>query len=117
MEKIVTTRTDDLDGRLADETIRFALDGVSYEIDLCESNASKLRQALQPYLMVGRRIKLPASVKGRTDRGSRAMGSQARAAEIRAWARKHGLPVRERGRIAAELLRAYDAGDPSSLHG
>jgi hypothetical protein len=117
MEKIVTTRTDDIDGQLADETIRFALDGVSYEIDLCKSNANKLRQALQPYRTAGRRVKLPASARGRTDRGARAMSRQTRAAEIRAWARKHGLPVSERGRLAADLIQAYDAGDPAGLSG
>ena len=41
---------DDLDGGDADETVKFALDGVQYEIDLSKKNATKLRDAFAPYL-------------------------------------------------------------------
>jgi len=37
---------DDLDGSEADETVTFALDGVSYEIDLNAKNAAALRDSL-----------------------------------------------------------------------
>ena len=37
---------DDLSGEKADETVSFALDGVAYEIDLSEANATKLRDEL-----------------------------------------------------------------------
>ena len=51
MAKTVIVRlTDDIDGEDADETVRFALDGRSYEIDLSAANASRLRVALQPYI-------------------------------------------------------------------
>jgi nucleoid-associated protein Lsr2 len=33
-QKVVTELTDDTDGKLADETVTFALDGREYEIDL-----------------------------------------------------------------------------------
>lgn len=46
--------TDDLDGSDAEETIRFALDGKSFEIDLNKKNAAALRRALKPYLEAGR---------------------------------------------------------------
>ena len=46
---------DDLDESPAVETVSFALDGVSYEIDLSESNAGKLRDALAPFLGHARR--------------------------------------------------------------
>ena len=39
---------DDLDGSVADETVTFALDGVTYEIDLNAKNAGELRDALAP---------------------------------------------------------------------
>jgi hypothetical protein len=55
MAKTVIVRlTDDMDGGDADETIDFALDGQSYEIDLSTANASKLRQAFKPYIEKGR---------------------------------------------------------------
>jgi Lsr2 protein len=47
---VIVKLNDDLDGSDADETVRFALDGKTYEIDLSASNASKLRGALRPYI-------------------------------------------------------------------
>ena len=41
---------DDIDGSVADETVTFALDGVTYEIDLNAKNAAALRDALAPYV-------------------------------------------------------------------
>ena len=53
--KIVVT--DDLDGpdTPAAETVRFALDGVSYEIDLSETNAARLRDQLALWVGHARR--------------------------------------------------------------
>jgi Lsr2 len=51
---VIVKLTDDFDGSDADETVFFALDGRSYEIDLSADNASKLRAALRPYVDVGR---------------------------------------------------------------
>ncbi len=46
---------DDVDDSPADATITFALDGVTYEIDLSSSNAAQLRAALQPWMDSARR--------------------------------------------------------------
>ena len=51
---VIVKLTDDLDGGDADETVHFALDGRSYEIDLSATNAAKLRGALEPYMERGR---------------------------------------------------------------
>ena len=51
---VIVKLTDDIDGGDADETIQFALDGRSYEVDLSAANASKLRDALRPYIENGR---------------------------------------------------------------
>lgn len=51
---VIVKLTDDMDGGDADETIQFALDGTTYEIDLSTANVSKLRGALQPYMEKGR---------------------------------------------------------------
>src|SRR5690349_1951295 len=50
------TLVDDLDGSEAVESVAFALDGVSYEIDLSEDNAEKLRDALAGYVAGARRV-------------------------------------------------------------
>ena len=47
---VIVKLSDDIDGSDADETVWFALDGKTYEIDLSASNASKLRGALTPYI-------------------------------------------------------------------
>jgi hypothetical protein len=48
--KTVVELFDDLDGGRADETVRFALDGVEYEIDLSAEHAAKLRDMLAVYI-------------------------------------------------------------------
>ena len=110
-QKTIVTLTDDIDGKAADETVRFGLDGVNYEIDLRAANAAKLRKVLEPYKTAARRA--PAARRdGRAGRSS-TTHDRKRAAEIRAWAKEHDIPVNERGRIASDLAAAFEANDPS----
>ena len=51
---VIVKLTDDLDGGDADETVQFALDGKSYEIDLSAANASRFREAFKLYVERGR---------------------------------------------------------------
>src|SRR5664279_3833487 len=55
-QKVQVILTDDLDGGDAEETVQFAIDGVSYEIDLSASNAEALRDALAAYVASARRV-------------------------------------------------------------
>ena len=41
-KQIIHKLVDDLDGGDADETVKFALDGVQYEIDLSKANAGEI---------------------------------------------------------------------------
>src|SRR3954454_17389766 len=80
------------------ETVEFALDGSSYEIDVCEQHASELRDGFAPYVGVARRA--GGRGPGRSGstgrrRGRRGSGS-GEAARIREWARAQGLAVPER---------------------
>lgn len=105
-QRVNVVLVDDLDGKDADETVTFALDGVDYEIDLNEANAAALRGALAPYLEAGRRV------GGRRRRGQRvAAGGDGgpSASDIRQWARDNGWDVPERGRVSAEVRQAYAA--------
>ena len=43
-QHIFVSLVDDIDGSEADETVQFALDGVTYEIDLSAENAEELRE-------------------------------------------------------------------------
>ncbi|WP_163567080.1 histone-like nucleoid-structuring protein Lsr2 [Fodinicola feengrottensis] len=102
---------DDVDGGKADETIRFALDGVAYEIDLSNKNAAKLRDQLATYVSVARKAgkarapTRPAVRPAPTVPTVTADREQNQA--IRAWARKKGLAVSDRGRIPAEIIEQY----------
>jgi hypothetical protein len=106
----VVTFTDDITGKKADETVSFGLDGTAYEIDLSSKNATKLREALKPFQSAARKASTSLSRKGRT-KGSG--GNRERSAEIRAWAKSHGIEVSERGRIGGKVAEAFAAGDPS----
>lgn len=55
-----TTLVDDLDGSEATETVTFAIDGASYEIDLSAENAVTIRSQLAKYVRAAR----PATVTG-----------------------------------------------------
>nr|WP_202534908.1 Lsr2 family protein [Streptomyces sp. SID4923] len=105
-QKVQVLLVDDLDGGEADETVTFALDGKTYEIDLTTSNADKLRSLLEPYAKNGRRTGgRAASGRGK---GRAVSGGNKDTAEIRKWARENGHNVNDRGRVPAEIREAYE---------
>ncbi len=111
-----TTRlVDDLDGSKAERTVDFSWDGRTYSIDLSRKNIAALQKSLQPYIGAARVVaprRRPVRGKGQSARrgGSvRAAGRSRDLGAVRAWARAHGYEVRDRGRISAEIVEAYDA--------
>ena len=104
-QKVHIVLVDDLDGSDATQTVSFGLDGTSYEIDLNDKNAAKLRDALSGY--VGHARKVGAQSRRRARRS--AAGGGPSASEVREWARGKGMDVSERGRVSAEVRQAYDA--------
>ncbi len=102
-QKVNIILVDDLDGSEADETVSFALDGTSYEIDLNEKNAAKLRDALSGYIGHARKVSTTRK------RRSAASASGPSARELRDWARSNGYEVSDRGRVPAEVREAFEA--------
>jgi hypothetical protein len=102
-QRVQVLLVDDLDGGTAEETVTFALDGVTYEIDLTGDNAAALREALAPWVSAGRRTSGRA-VRG-TAKAPRANSGET--AKIREWAKSQGLAVSDRGRVSAEVRQAY----------
>ncbi len=105
-QKVNIVLVDDIDGSDATETVSFGLDATSYEIDLNDSNAAALREALSPYL--GHARKVTGTTRGRKSR-STVTNSGPSARELRDWARSNGFQVSSRGRVPAEVREAFDA--------
>lgn len=108
--KTITTveLTDDLDGGKADQTLTFMFDGTTYEIDLSKKNANAMVKAFKPYVDAARKVK---GSRRRVPASSGGSGRSARRtdlAEVRTWAQENGYTVSDRGRVAAEVLEAYD---------
>ena len=105
-QKVHIVLVDDLDGSEATESVSFGLDGTSYEIDLNDANAARLRDALAEFVGHGRKV---GSASGRRSSGSAATAGGPSAKEIRDWARSNGYDVPDRGRVSAEVREAFDA--------
>jgi hypothetical protein len=115
-QKTVVELLDDIDGQPADETLAFSLDGITYEIDLSSENADTLRKALSPYLDRARKARAASTGRARrSGHGPRTVLNRERSADIRAWAKQHGIEISDRGRIPAGIVDAYEANDPSKV--
>ncbi len=101
-QRTVVEFTDDINGKPAAETVTFALDGKTYEIDVTEKNAAKLRQAFEPYAQGARRLT-------KSGRAIRKVNAGADTAAVRAWAASNGIEVSARGRISSSVLEQYHA--------
>jgi len=105
--KITVALEDDLEGGPAEETMRFAIGGTAYEIDLNKKNARAFRKQLAPYLEYARKA-------GRGQRRPRTSPARQSSGDIRAWAKGRGIAVSARGRIPASVVAQYEAAGPSS---
>jgi hypothetical protein len=107
-QKIQTLFIDDIDGSEAEGTVRFALDGAEYEIDLNAKHADALRKALARYVEAARRSS--GGTARRPARGGRkAAVSGLNTTEVREWAKAQGIEVKDRGRVPAELVVRFRA--------
>ena len=104
-QKTFVIMEDDLGEGTADESVTFALDGVTYEIDLSAANARSLRDGLGGFIAAGRRVggarRVGGSAPARTDK------EQLDA--MRRWAPENGYEVSSRGRISKVVRDAYNA--------
>jgi hypothetical protein len=103
-QKIQTLFIDDIDGGEAEGTVRFALDGTEYEIDLSAKHSGELRDSLKTYIAHARKV------GGRSRRGTARTGRKPSAIDtvaVRAWARENGFDIKERGRVPASVIAKY----------
>lgn len=103
VQRTILVLEDDVDGGDATQTVKFSIDGSSYEIDLNDKNAAKLRDAMALWVGHARKAgRASAAAPSSRRRGGRT-------SEVRAWAQAQGLTVSERGRVSKEVMDAYDA--------
>jgi nucleoid-associated protein Lsr2 len=107
---------DDLDGSDAASTVSFGLDGKTYEIDLSDDNAVKLRDSLAVFVGAARKSGGSAATSSRrtqkmtTSSGRRPQPlDREQTAAIRAWARQNGHKISDRGRVSKAVVDAFQA--------
>ena len=91
---------DDVDGSKAEETIEFGIDGTTYAIDLSDSNAKKLRGALDGYISKARKV---SGKRSTSRKPSCAVDLKA----VRAWTTSNGIQLSSPGRLPASVLEQY----------
>ena len=107
-QTIVIRLIDDIEGGEADETVSFALDGKSYEIELSKKNAAGLRKLLAPYIENGR-------VAGRAlshSRGRSSGSGRSSSSGTKTLFSELSVAERERFRVWANMPTARRVGDP-----
>jgi hypothetical protein len=103
-QKIQTLFIDDIDGGAADGTVRFALDGTDYEIDLSGKHSDELHTALRKYVEHARKV--GGTARRSSTRGGR-KPSTVDTVAARTWARENGYDIKDRGRVPADLVAKY----------
>jgi hypothetical protein len=108
-QQVLVQLVDDLDGTASSDvsTVLFSLDGVTYEIDLSETNAERLRGSLAEYVDAGRRV--GGRIKRGGKSGQNGSGAANDAGLVRAWANENGFGLSGRGRIPSHVVEAYRA--------
>jgi hypothetical protein len=110
-QRFVTELADDTNGKPADETVTFGLDGREYEIDLTSKNAAALRKAFDLYVKNGRRTggRRPRNTGGSGSSSSSRSRGEVDTKAVRQWAGENGYELSSRGRIPANVVEAYQA--------
>ena len=104
--KIHVELLDDLDGSPASQTVRFALDGSEFEIDLTDEHAAQLRDVFTEFTGAARRSRAQT---GRQAKPNASNGVDVKA--VREWAHAQGISVNPRGRIAQQVIDQYIAAN------
>ena len=107
-QRVEVKLIDDLDGGDAAETVSFSLDGISYEIDLSDKHAKKLRDEFATWTGHARRSGSGSRSASRRRSASAGGAKRGDLGAVREWARANGHQVSDRGRISAEVQAAYD---------
>jgi len=116
-QRVHVEMVDDLDGSEASQTVPFSLDGVTYEIDLSEDNATALRDELATYVSAARRVggRKVRLATGQSLSGSPSGTDRERNRQIREWAQANGFEVADRGRLSSEIIAGFEAAQTAAV--
>lgn len=104
-KRVQVTLVDDYDGGEAHDTVHFALDGITYEIDLSDENAASLRKTFESWVENARRT----GGRQRPTRPNEGAAKGKDSAKVRQWGKENGWKVSQRGALSHELREAYAA--------
>jgi hypothetical protein len=103
-QKIQTLFIDDIDGGVAEGTVRFSLDGSEFEIDLSSTHSDQLRGVMANYVAHARKV---GGAARRAPRGRRSNVGAMDTAKVRGWAKAEGYDIKDRGRVPADVMAKY----------
>ncbi|MEV4539303.1 Lsr2 family protein [Asanoa sp. NPDC049518] len=115
-KRTIVNLVDDIDGGTAHQTVTFALDGVTVEIDLSDENAANLRRAFDPFVRAAAKVTSTGVRHSRTVISAQGASLREQTQAIRTWAHKYGPqlgldPVGDRGAIPQRIRDAYQQHD------
>ena len=102
---------DDLDQSEGARTIKFGLEGKSYEIDLSPKHEEELRNALKKFIEAASPV-VPYASATATRRKYGTGPVRRDTKHIREWLRANGTEISDRGRIPKEQMARYEAANP-----
>ena len=106
----VLVRADDLNGDLNAETVRFAIDGAEYDVDVGEKNQERLREFLAEFIAVARPV-TPGEPRPARRRHEPAYDFDP--IEVRAWWKEnqgvYERPWRAKGKVPGPVVDAWRA--------
>jgi hypothetical protein len=107
--EVIEKLVDDLDGGDATETVTFALDGTSYEIDLNKKNATTLRKSFERYVKAARRSSTGGSRRRKASPPTNGVKAKREfdIVQLREWAGANDVTVPARGRIPQAVVDQY----------
>lgn len=111
-KRVTVTLFDDYEPDVAAEVERtFSVNGTAYHLDLSLKNAERFDSDLDKWLEVATKVGSEKRSQKRSGAKNTFSGGEANLplAEIRKWAEKNwtGEPVSSRGRVSAEVVRAW----------
>lgn len=108
MQKTIVTKIDDVSGKefSEGETVTFAVNGQSFEIDLNKFNARNFHRSMAKYMEHGRKV-----TGGRTHVSRDVKHAPEYVHTVRAWAAENGIEVSSRGRVPLSVYAAYESAN------